>query len=288
MNANVLVEALYIGAVYALVGLGFTIIYSTSHVLNFAQGEFMVFGAIGAYQIQAVYGWHPLVMIPIVVLFALVFGAVQELMIMYPVRLSGTRYAWIVATLATAIIFQNVFGLLYPSALLRPPALIEWETTIGGVKITAQEIVIFFGALGVMGAYDFFLRRTALGRAIRATAHDGDTAGILGVNTRLIVLVSFMAASLITVTAGVLAAPTLFIGPTDGLIYTMKGFVAMVIGGLGSVRGVVVGGFIVGLLDVIIRNAVSPTLGNMATVFVLAVILVVFPAGLFGKPVEGH
>lgn len=288
MSPELIVESVYVGAVYALVGLGFVIVYSTSHILNLVQGESLILGAIGAYQLQAVSGWHPLMMLPVVLALALVFGALQEVMIMYPVRLSGTRYAWIIATLAAAIVFQNVFGALYPSALLQPPPLMEGEIAVGAVTLTIQEILIVVGMVGVMVGYDLFLNRTGLGRAIRATAEDADVAGMLGVNTRLIVVVSFMVASLVTATAGILAAPTLFIAPTDGLVFTIKGFVAMVIGGLGSPRGVVLGGLIVGFLDTMVRNLVAPTMANVVVMAALVVILIVFPSGFFGKPVEGH
>jgi branched-chain amino acid transport system permease protein len=288
VDPGIVVEALYIGTVYALIALGFTIIFAPTHVVNFAQGEYLVLGAAGAYQMQAIWGWHPLVMLLGVVGAAIVLGLITERMIMLPVRLSGSRFAWIIATLAAAIILQSVFSIAYRDTLFRAPPLWRGRFEIFDVGVTYQQAIIVVGALAIMGAYEIFLKRTTYGRAIRAAAHDPDTASLMGVNVSLVVIVSFVLASVITAVAGVLAAPTVFVEPAGGLLFTVKGFVAIVIGGMGSARGALAGGLIVGLLDTVVRNMVGATVGNMVVVAVLALILVVFPSGLFGKPIAGH
>jgi branched-chain amino acid transport system permease protein len=288
VNLATLSDAITIGSVYALVALGFTIIFSPTRVINFAQGEFVILGAAAAFQMQAVWRWNPIAMILVAILLAVVMGVVVERMIMLPVRLSGSRYAWIIATLAAALIFQALFGLRYPSALLKPPPLLPGRVSILGVNVKVQSLVVVLGALAIMAAYDQFLKRTIYGRAIRAAAHNPDTASLMGIGVRGVVLVSFIISAVITALAGVLAAPTVFIEPGQGLLFTVKGFVAIVIGGIGSSRGALVGGLLVGILDTVIRNSVSASVGNMVVVAVLAVILLVFPSGLFGKPIESH
>jgi len=288
VDVALLLDAITIGSIYALVALGFTIVFSPTHVINFAQGEFVVLGAIVAFQMQAVWGLHPVLMLLGTIAVAAAMGVVVERMIMLPVRLSGSRFAWIVATLAAALIFQAVFVLAYPSALLRPPPLLAGSFTVGGVLVELQELVVIVGALVIMAAFDQFLRRTIYGRAIRAAAHDADIASLMGVGVRAVVVVSFVLSAVVTALAGVLAAPTIFVEPGQGLLFTIKGFVAIIIGGIGSSRGALVGGLIVGLLDTVVRNLVSPGLGNVIVVAALAVILLAFPAGLFGKPIEGH
>lgn len=288
MDAGILVEALYIGTVYALIALGFTIIFAPTHVVNFAQGEYLILGAAGAYQLQAIWGWHPLAMIAVVIVAAVLLGLVTERMIMLPVRLSGSKFAWIIATLAASLILQALFSIQYRDALFRTPPLISGRFEVGGVIVTWQQLLIVVAALAMMLGYDRFLKGTTYGRAIRAAAHDPDTAQLMGINVKVVVMVSFVLAAVITAMAGVLAAPTVFVAPAAGLLFTIKGFVAIVIGGMGSAKGALAGGLIVGVLDSVVRNLVGATIGNMVVVAVLAVILVVFPSGLFGKPIAGH
>lgn len=288
MNPGIIVEALYVGAVYALIALGFTIIFSPTRVVNFAQGEYLILGAAGAYQLQAVWGWHPLAMLAAVIVAAALLGAITERMIMLPVRLSGSRFAWIIATLAAAIILQAGFAITFPSALLRPPPLMAGAVTLGPVVVTYQQLIIIVGALSIMGAYEQFLRRSAYGKAIRAAAEDADTTSLMGVNVAGVVVSSFVLSAIITAIAGVLAAPTIFIEPAAGLLFTIKGFVAIILGGMGSARGALLGGLLIGVLDTLVRSLVGATAGNMIVVAALAVILLVFPSGFYGKPLEAH
>jgi branched-chain amino acid transport system permease protein len=288
VDLGTLVDAITIGSVYGLVALGFTIIFASTHVINFAQGEFVILGAAVAFQTQSVWGWNPIAMVLTAIVFAIAMGVVTERMIMLPVRLSGSRYAWIISTLAAALIFQAVFGLLFPSALLKPERLIGGGVIIFGARLEYQELIVIVAALLIMGLYDQFLRRTIYGRAMRATAHNPDIASLMGIGVRGVVVVSFVFSAVITTLAGVLTAPTIFIEPGQGLLFTVKGFVAIVIGGIGSFRGALVGGLLVGVLDTAVRNNVSAGVSNMVVVALLAVILLIFPAGLFGKPIEGH
>jgi branched-chain amino acid transport system permease protein len=181
-----------------------------------------------------------------------------------------------------------VFAIAFPSALLRPPPLLEGALTIGTVTITYQELLIILGALAIMGAYEQFLRRSAYGKAIRAAAEDADTTSLMGVNVNGVVVTSFVLSAVVTAIAGVLAAPTIFIEPAAGLLFTIKGFVAIILGGMGSARGALLGGLLIGLLDTLVRSLVGATVGNMIVVAALAVILLVFPSGFYGKPLEAH
>lgn len=288
MNAAILIDAITIGSVYALVALGFTIIFAPTRVLNFAQGEFLVLGAATAFQLQARWGWNAAVMVVAVVAAAIVMGVVLERMIMLPIRLSGSSYAWIIATLAASLVFQALFGLTFPSALLQSPPLLAGSVQMFGTTVGYQDLVIVVGALAIMGAYELFMRRSIYGQAIGAAAHDPDAAALMGIGVRQVIVISFVLSAVVTALAGMLAAPVVFVEPGQGLLFTIKGFTGAVIGGLGSARGALLGGIAVGILDTVVRNLVSASIGNMVVVAVLALILLVFPAGFFGKPIEAH
>lgn len=149
-------------------------------------------------------------------------------------------------------------------------------------------MITVVAGLAIIVAYDAFLTRTTYGRATRAAAYDAPTTALMGIPVQRIIVLSFVIGTVITAAAGLLAAPVLFIAPAAGLMFTIKGFVAAVIGGVGSTRGALVGGLIVGLLDSVVRVAIGGTYGDFAVFGAMALVLILFPAGLFGRPMVGH
>jgi branched-chain amino acid transport system permease protein len=289
VSPQVWIDGLFSGAIYALVALGLAIVFQPTRVMNFAQGEAVVLGAAVAYQVVALWRWGWPAALAVTVLLGLAMGVLTERMVMLPVKLSGSRFAWIVATLATAMIFQSLFTLRYYNVdALRPAPILSGGFEVFGEPISWQQVLAIVVAVVVMAGYDVFLRATAYGRAIRAASHNGDTAVLVGVPVQRIVVLSFVIAAVICALAGMLAAPVLFIGPAAGLLFTIKGFIAAVIGGVGSPRGALLGGLIVGLLDAVVRNLASASAGNFVSFALLALILVIFPSGLFGKKMEAH
>ncbi len=290
MTTQVLIvsQALYLGCVYALLALGLTITYSATRVVNFAQGEFFVLGAGVAYYLEAVRHQPAWVAVLAVVVVSMVLGVITERAIMLPIQRSGIHYAWIISTLAVALILQSLYSKLFQGALLRPPPLVEGSVRIVGAGVSYQILLVIVCAIAIMVAYDQFLRRTAYGSAVRATAHDPETTASFGVSIRGVILTSFIVSGVITALAGLLVSSVLFIQPTVGLTYTTSGFVAMVIGGLGSSRGAIAGGLVVGLLNSLVVNLIGANLGQIAIVCLLAIILLIRPQGLFSQPAGEH
>lgn len=289
LSIDVVLDGLFTGAVYALVALGLAIVFQPTRIMNFAQGEALVLGAAVAYQVVALWqlGWA--VALALTVAASVVMALVTERLIVLPVRLSGSRYAWIIATLAVALVFQSVFTLRYLDvSALRPSPMVHGTVGWLGGRIDWQELLTIAAALAVAGGYEVFLRRSIHGQALRATSHRADTAVLMGIPVHRMVLLSFVLGTVVTALAGFFAAPVIFVAPASGLLFTIKGFTAAVIGGVGSPRGALLGGALVGLLDTVVRSVISGTAGNFAVFAALAVILVVFPSGLFGKPMEAH
>lgn len=289
MSIDVVLDGFFAGAVYALVALGLAIVFQPTRIMNFAQGEALVLGAAVGYQVLALWELNWLVALAAAILLAVALGLVMERLIVLPVRLSGSRYAWIIATLAVALVLQSLFTLAYIDVpALRPSPLIAGKVPVLGGVIDWQELIAIIAAIAVTGAYDVFLRRSVHGQAIRAASHSADTAVLMGIAVQRVVMLSFVIGAVVTALAGFFASPVLFVAPASGLLFTIKGFTAAVIGGVGSARGALLGGFLVGLLDTVVRTVISGTAGNFAVFAALAVILVVFPSGLFGKPMEAH
>lgn len=290
MQTNVLIvtQALYLGCVYAIIATGLTITYSATRVVNFAQGEYFVAGAALAYEVQVVRHQSVWIMVLVVIVCAAALGVVTERAIMLPIHRSGIHYAWIISTVAVALILESLYGNWFTNAVLRPFPLVNGSVTIFGAGVSLQVFVVIGAAFAIMFAYELFLGRTIFGIAIRGTAHDPQTTSSFGVSIRTVVLVSFIVSAVITALAGMLASSVLFITPTVGLTYTTSGFVAMVIGGLGSLRGAIIGGLIVGLLNALVVNLINPNLGEVIMVAALALILIVRPTGIFAKSVGAH
>jgi branched-chain amino acid transport system permease protein len=289
MSIDVVLDGLFSGAAYALVALGLAVVFQPTRIMNFAQGEALVLGAAVAYQVVALWRFGWLVALLMVVVMGVVMGLVMERLIILPVRLSGSRYAWIIATLAVALVFQSLFTLAYIDVpALRPRPMIDGQVALLGDHIDWQELLTILAAVAVMIGYHIFLRRNVYGQAIRAASHSADTAVLMGIPVQRLVTLSFVIGAVITALAGLFVAPVIFVGPASGLLFTIKGFTAAVIGGVGSPGGALLGGFMVGLLDTVVRSAISGTAGNLAVFAALAVILVAFPSGLFGKPLEAH
>jgi branched-chain amino acid transport system permease protein len=284
----IVTQALYLGCVYALIALGLTIIYSATRVINFAQGEYFILGAAVAYQLAAVQRFPLWLTLAGVIVAGALLGVISERAIMLPVLRSGMHYAWIISTLAVALILESVYEKAFSSAVLHPDPYVGGSIQVLGATVGWQVLLVIGAAFAVMVGYEQFLARTAYGRAIRATAHDPETASSLGVGVRWVILASFVISAVITAIAGLLVSPILLIGPGDGLTYTINGFVAMVIGGLGSSRGSIAGGLIVGVLNALVVNLFNPNLGEIVIVSILALILIVRPTGLFGSRAAAH
>jgi branched-chain amino acid transport system permease protein len=264
--------------------LGLTTIYNATKVINFAQGEFLILGAGLMYSFTVVVGMPMILAVVLTLLACTLFSCIVEQLIMLPVTRSGSRYAWIITTLALALILEASFGLYYAQATLKPEPYISGKFTLGGTDITYQELLLIVVTAIVVACYGLFLNRTLFGRAVRATGYDSDTAQLMGVGTKSVMLASFMIGGLVTVVAGILISPIYFITPTSGLTYVLAGFVAMIIGGLGSVAGSLTGGLIVGLLYSAVENLIDAQYSQMIVVALLVAILVVRPQGIFRSP----
>ncbi len=285
--AQLVLVGLATGAIYALIALGYSVIFSTTRILNFAQGEFLMIGALLGFSLYASLGLPLIVAVGVVLAAMAVVGLVSERLIMLPVERSRSRYAWIIATLGVSIVLRNAMVIPYGRESYPFPRLVAAEPVlVGGVVVDAQQIAIVLIALGLMVALELFLSRTFAGKAIRATAHNSDVAALMGIDVRQMVRLSFVLSAMLTGVAGILVAPITTADANMGLILGIKGFVAVVLGGMGSARGAAAGGILVGLLDSVVRGVVPTGWGNIAVFSVLALVLLVRPSGLFGAPAE--
>jgi branched-chain amino acid transport system permease protein len=288
MSLQVWIDGIFVGSIFALVALSMTIVYQPTRIMNFAQGEGFILGAALGYQFIGVWKWPLVTALIVLIAVATIMGFIMERMVMLPVQLSGSKFAWIIATLAAALIFQSIFNIRWVNVSFSYFDFFDIDIPIFGATLSIQKLLVIVILAVIYVANELFLRRTLWGRSIRAIAHNPDTSTILGIPTKPVIKLAFITGTVVIAIGGFLAAPVIIISPAAGLFYTIQGFTAAIIGGVGSAKGAVVGGMVIGILDSVVRSWLGGTWGLFSTFLVLAAILILKPTGFFGKRVEGR
>jgi branched-chain amino acid transport system permease protein len=213
-------------------------------------------------------------------------GLIVERLVVLPVRLSGSNYAWIIATIAVALTAENAMVLPFGRDPVRPPPLVGGNAfSLSGAPEAWQTVLIIAAAFVIVGLYEAFLAFTIYGRAFRATAHNLEVSELMGIDTGLVVKASFVVSAIITGIAGVLVAPVTFADTSMGLRYTISGFVAVIVGGMGSSLGALVGGFLLGLVTAVAAVRISPGWADVIAYAVLGLMLLLRPSGIVARVV---
>jgi len=280
--AQLLVSGIAVGMIYGVIAFGYQLTFATSKTLNFGQGEALMLGALVGLTVASYAGYW--VMLPIVLAFGLVQGAVVERLGVRQAIKSKSESGWIMATIALGIIFKNLAENVWGRDDLKFPSPIgEQSIEFMGVRVLPMEIAIVFGALAMMLAVELFNRRSVFGKAVVATANDRDAAGLMGINTGLVITFSYALSSMVAALAGVLVAPVTLTGATMGAALGLKAFAVAIIGGLNSGLGVVVGGLILGITENLTGYYISTGYKDVPGLILLLLVLSFKPSGLFGK-----
>jgi branched-chain amino acid transport system permease protein len=223
-------------------------------------------------------------MIPIVCLFGLIQGAFVERIGVRPALRIKSEFGWIMSTIALGIIFRNVAENLWGRDDLKfPSPLPEAPVSVLGANVLPMEILVVAGALLMMAAVELFNRRSIYGKAVIATSNDRDAAGLMGINTSLVITFSYALSSMTAAFAGVLVAPLTLTGATMGAVLGLKAFAVAIIAGLSSGMGVLVGGLILGVAETTTGFYLSTGYKDVPGLVLLLLVLAVKPGGLFGK-----
>lgn len=278
---QLLIAGIGIGAIYAVVALGFTLVWNASGTVNFAQGQLVMVGAYFAYTFLVIANLPYWLAIPGTIIASAIVGVIIERLTIRPLR-NPDPLLVIIITIGTGLVLealaQNIWG---PETRTIPTLSAQESISIGGLSVTTQSL----WDIAVCGVLMFFvwmiLQRTSIGRAMRAVAQDRDTARQMGIPAHSIVSFTFALNSAMAGLAGLLLAPTLFISPSMGISVTLQAFAAAVLGGFGSVTGAVVGGLILGMAQVFTAAYISGAYADAAALMLLIVVLVFRPRGLF-------
>lgn len=271
-----------VGAVYALVALGFTIIYNASDVVNFAQGEFVMLGGMITVFAHAAGLPLPLAAVVAILVTAGIGVALNKLAI-EPAR-GAPVVSLIIITIGASIFIKGVTQLVFDKQLHRFPAFSgDAPIRIMGATILPQSLWVIAGAFAVFIALWLFFTRTLTGRAVLATSNNRLAAQLVGINTGWVMTLSFGLSAAIGALAGVLVTPITLTSYDVGIALALKGFAAAMLGGMGNPKGALVGGILLGLLEALTAGYISSQYKDAAAFIVILAVLFAMPQGLFGK-----
>ncbi|MBK8230058.1 MAG: branched-chain amino acid ABC transporter permease [Candidatus Eisenbacteria bacterium] len=290
-----LVNGIAIGSIYALIALGYTMVYGILRFVNFAHGDvFMVgafFGLFAAGWIGASAGANGPAAVVVVFLAAMfgaaVLGVILERFAYKPVR-GQPRLNALITAIGVSLFLENagilIFGAdpkTFPELL--PPA----NYSVGGVKISSTQVMTLAGSCLLMLGLNFVVYRTRIGKAMRAVSFSRDAASLMGIPTDRVITATFALGSALAAAAGVLFSMSYpRLDPLMGVMQGLKAFVAAVLGGIGNIPGAVVGGLVLGLAETLVSGYLSSTYRDAIAFVLLIVILIVKPSGLLGRAVS--
>ncbi|KQY01547.1 MULTISPECIES: branched-chain amino acid ABC transporter permease [Massilia] len=285
---QLVVSGIALGMIYAVIAFGYQLTFATSGTLNFGQGEALMLGAlVGLSLVGTIHGGPYLgywLMIPIVVLFGALQGVFVEWIAVRPAIRIKSEFGWIMSTIALAIIFKNVAENIWGKDVLPFPSPLSSEPfTVLGANVQPMQVAVIVGALAIMFAVEIFNRKSIYGKAVVATANDRDAAGLMGINTGMVITFSYALSSATAAFAGALVAPLTLTSATMGASLGLKAFAVAIIGGLTSGMGAIVGGIILGIAETATGFYLSTGYKEVPGLVLLLLVLAVKPSGLFGK-----
>jgi len=279
-----LISGLTVGAVYALVALGFTLIYNASGVVNFAQGEFVMLGGMVTVFASALGVPLPLAAL-VAIVAAVVIGLLLHRLAIEPAR-GASAVTLIIITIGASILLRGLAAIVFDKQFHKLPAFTgDTPVDLLGAAIQPQSFWVLGGAAVVVLALYVFLDHTLLGKAVLATAANRLAARLVGINTTTIMALAFGGSAAIGAIAGILVTPITLTSYDVGTLLALKGFAAAMLGGMGNPVGAVVGGLLLGLLEAFGAGYLSSTYKDAFAFLVILIVLFAAPQGLFGRRV---
>lgn len=280
------VTGLAFGSIYALVALGFVLIYNAVGVVNFAQGEFVMVPAfVGLTFLSfARLPWYLAYLATLALMIG--FGLAFELFAYYPLR-NRTFLPVVISTIGASILLQNGAQLIWGATPLPFPSLFPPTQTLtfGGVHIVPQYILILGVTVILLAAQFLVFEKTLVGKMLQAVAQDKDTARLLGIRAGRMIAITFAYSAMLGAVAGILVGPLFYVSKDFGGPLALKAFSASIIGGFGSVQGAIVGGLILGLVEVFAATYLSADYRDAYAFLIMIGVLLLRPQGIFGEKV---
>jgi branched-chain amino acid transport system permease protein len=278
-----LISGILIGGVYALIGIGLTIIFGVMRVINFAHGDLLMLGMYATYFLFTLLHIDPFVSIVVTIPLMFLFGAFLQKVFINR-ALNALPQNQILLTIGMGLVMSNTIMLAFTSDYkILSTSYSSSSVTVLGISISSPLVVSFVITVAITAALYWFLYKTDMGQAIRATAQDREAAQLMGINVKRMSIIAFGLGSALAGTAGALISPTYYIFPQVGSVFTLKAFVITVLGGMGSIVGATLGGVLIGVAESV-GGVYFGSGWKDVIVFVLFLLVLLFkPSGLLGK-----
>ena len=285
-----LVNGLSLGSIYALIALGYTMVYGVLRLINFAHGDVYMVGAyVGYYLSRRLQGKEPSLPSAILVMLGAmlacaIFGLVIERLAYRPVR-RASRLTLLITAIGVSLFIENAAQLVFgPDPKFFPSLAPHAEFMVAGVRLTSEQITVIVVSFLLMILLRFFIQKTRTGKAMRAVSFNLDAAKLMGISTDRIIATTFAVGSALAAAAGVLIGMQIpKIDPLMGIMYGLKAFVAAVLGGIGNVPGAVLGGLLIGTSEVMVVGYLSSTYRDANAFGILILVLILRPQGILGR-----
>ena len=284
-----LVNGISLGSVYAIIALGYSMVYGIAKMLNFAHGDVIMVGAYISFSATQYWGLPPALSVVVSVLVCTALGITIERLAYKPLR-QATSLAVLITAIGMSWLLQNLALLIWGANPKSFSSIFSFGTLMlfdGRLRITSETIVTVVANILIMIALTQFTGKTKMGKAMRAVSEDKGAAELMGINVNATISMTFAIGSGLAAIAGVLLCssyPVLM--PTTGAMPGIKAFTAAVFGGIGSIPGALVGGILLGVIEILGKAYVSTELGDALVFAVLIIVLLVKPTGLLGKKVH--
>ncbi|MBQ3168942.1 MAG: branched-chain amino acid ABC transporter permease, partial [Clostridia bacterium] len=286
-------NGLSIGGTYAMIALGYTMVYGIAKMLNFAHGDVIMVGAYVAFCIMYYLGINPVIGILGAVIACTILGMLIERLAYKPLR-QATSLAVLITAIGMSYFLQNMAQLIWTSnpksfpSILPDSPIVLYENGAQQLTMTPINILTIVSCIVIMIALTLFISKTKIGKAMRCVSEDKGAAELMGINVNLTISITFAIGSALAAIAGVLLCSSGYanLSPTTGSMPGIKAFTAAVFGGIGSIPGAMLGGILLGLIEILGKAYVSNELADAFVFAVLIVVLLVKPTGLLGKKVH--
>ncbi|GAX89788.1 branched-chain amino acid ABC transporter permease [Effusibacillus lacus] len=279
------INGLVVGSIYSLVALGITLIYGIMHLPNFAHGHLYMLGAYFTFFMMTLYGFSywPAILVSVAAL--VLIGMLLERIVFRPLQ-NAPHINSMIAAVGVMLFIEATARVLWGSDYRRLDSPYGGVINLFGITITQQRLIVIIAAIVLMVGLNLFLKRTVVGSTIEAMAQSREGAFLVGINANRVSLLTFAIASGLAAAAASLAAPINLVYPSMGAMVNLKAFVIIVLGGMGSIPGAVLGGYILGMAESMSGTYVNSEYKDLVAFILLVLIMTVKPTGLFAKEVR--
>ncbi len=284
-----LVNGLSLGSVYAIIALGYSMVYGIAKMLNFAHGDVIMVGGYICFCATQYWGMSPLLGVLLSIVVCTVLGVVIEGLAYKPLR-QATSLAVLITAIGVSYFLQNIAQIIWGANPKSFPSVISLPSIFlfdGQMVISGETMVTVLANIVIMSALNLFTNKTKMGKAMRVVSEDKGAAELMGINVNFTISLTFAIGSALAAVAGVLLCSSYpVLQPTTGSMPGIKAFTAAVFGGIGSIPGALIGGLLLGVIEILGKAYVSTELSDALVFAVLIVVLLVKPTGLLGKAVH--